>query len=56
MADQTRQQANTATELSLATKILFTIGSLIVAAAYFTWLDWALMDMQGLDYFYMFRK
>lgn len=37
-------------------KMAFAIGSLLVAAAYFTWLDWALMNMQGLDYFYMFRK
>jgi len=36
--------------------IAYAVGSLIVAALYFTWLDWALMNMQGLDYFYMFRK
>ncbi len=37
-------------------KIAFAVGALLIAAAYFTWLDWALMNMQGLDYFYMFRK
>lgn len=37
-------------------KAVIVIGSLVVAAAYFTFLDWALMDMQGLDYFYLFRK
>jgi flagellar biogenesis protein FliO len=45
-----------APQVSLGKKIAFTVGSLIVAALYFTWLDWALMNMQGLDYFYMFRK
>jgi hypothetical protein len=56
MADQTRQQGNTAPQVSLGTKIAFAVGSLLVATAYFTWLDWALMSMQGLDYFYMFRR
>jgi flagellar biogenesis protein FliO len=49
MAEQTPQ-------VSTGKKIAFTLGSLLLAAAYFTWLDWALMNMQGLDYFYMFRK
>jgi flagellar biogenesis protein FliO len=49
MADQVK-------EVSTGTKIAFMVGSLIVATAYFILLDWALMDMQGLDYFYMFRK
>jgi flagellar biogenesis protein FliO len=49
MAEQTSQ-------ISTGKKIAFALGSLLVAAAYFTWLDWALMNMQGLDYFYMFRK
>ena len=49
MADQVK-------EVSTGTKIAFMVGSLIVAAIYFTWLDWSLMSMQGLDYFYMFRK
>jgi flagellar biogenesis protein FliO len=44
------------TQVSTGKKIAFALGSLILAAAYFTWLDWALMNMQGLDYFYMFRK
>jgi len=56
MADQTRQQLDTGTQVSTGTKIAFAVGSLLVATAYFTWLDWALMSMQGLDYFYMFRK
>ncbi len=37
-------------------KILFAAGALVIAGIYFTWLDWTLMNMQGLDYFYMFRK
>jgi hypothetical protein len=37
-------------------KIAFAVVSLVIATLYFTWLDWALMSMQGLDYFYMFRK
>jgi hypothetical protein len=37
-------------------KIAFAVVSLVIATLYFTWLDWALMNMQGLDYFYMFRK
>jgi len=49
MADQVK-------EVSTGTKIAFMIGSLIVATGYFIFLDWALMDMQGLDFFYMFRK
>ena len=49
MADQLPQ-------VSTGKKIAFTLVFLVVAAAYFTWLDWSLMNMQGLDYFYMFRK
>ena len=56
MADQARQQINTATEVSTGTKIIFAVGSLIVATGYFIWLDYSLMNMQGLDFFYMFRK
>ena len=55
MADQARQ-VSSAAEVSTGTKIAFAIGSLIVATGYFILLDWALMDMQGLDFFYMFRK
>lgn len=36
--------------------VMYAIFALIVAAGYFTFLDYALMDMQGLDYFYLFRK
>jgi len=43
-------------QISTQKKIAFTIGSLILAAAYFTFLDWFAMNIQGLDYFYMFRK
>jgi hypothetical protein len=43
-------------QLSTGMKIGFAIGSLILAAVYFTLLDWFAMDTQGLDYFYMFRK
>jgi flagellar biogenesis protein FliO len=43
-------------QMSTRKKIAFTIGSLILAAAYFTFLDWFAMNIQGLDYFYMFRK
>jgi len=56
MAEQARQQTNTATEVSTGTKIIFAVGSLIVATGYFIWLDYSLMNMQGLDFFYMFRK
>ena len=51
MAEQQSQQS-----MFNAKTIIYAIGSLIVFALYFTWLDWALMSMQGLDYFYMFRK
>lgn len=43
-------------EVGTGMKIAFAVGSLIVAAAYFTFLDWYAMDIQGLDYFYLFRK
>lgn len=48
--------ADQGSQLSTGTKIAFLVGSLIVATGYFIFLDWALMNMQGLDYFYMFRK
>lgn len=35
--------------------ILYVVISLIISFAYFQFLDWMLMDAQGLDYFYMFR-
>ena len=43
-------------QISTGKKIAFAIGSLILAAIYFTFLDWFAMNIQGLDYFYMFRK
>ncbi len=43
-------------QVSTGKKIGFAVISLIIAAAYFTWLDYSLMNMQGLDYFYLFRK
>ncbi len=30
--------------------------SLVICFVYFQFLDWLLMDAQGLDYFYMFRQ
>ncbi len=48
--------AEQGSQVSTGMKIAFAIGSLILAAVYFTWLDWAAMNVQGLDYFYMFRK
>ena len=36
--------------------IVYAVIALIVAAGYFTFLDWFAMDIQGLDYFYLFRK
>ncbi len=35
--------------------ILYVIVSLVICFGYFQFLDWVLMDAQGLDYFYMFR-
>ena len=50
MAEQTIQ-------ISTGKKIAIAIGSLIIAGLYFIiFLDWALMKVQGLDYFYLFRK
>ena len=43
-------------QMSMGKKIAFTVGAFILAAAYFTFLDYTLMNMQGLDYFYLFRK
>jgi hypothetical protein len=36
--------------------IVYGIISLIICVAYFTLVDHFLMDMQGLDYWYLFRK
>ena len=43
-------------QISKGAKIGMVVASLILATAYFTFLDWALMNIQGLDYFYLFRK
>jgi len=34
---------------------LYLIISIVISVAYFQFIDWALMDMQGLDYFYILR-
>lgn len=49
MADQENQ-------ISAGTKLMYAVGSLILATAYFVFVDWKLMDIQGLDFFYLFRK
>jgi hypothetical protein len=36
-------------------KIIYIGISLVISIAYFQFLDWFLMDMQGLDYFYILR-
>ena len=48
--------AEQVSQVSTGKKVAFAIGSLILATAYFTLLDWFAMDIQGLDYFYLFRK
>jgi len=35
--------------------VFYVVFSLVVCFIYFQFLDWYLMDAQGLDYFYMFR-
>lgn len=35
--------------------VLYVVISVIVCFLYFQAIDYLLMDMQGLDYFYMFR-
>lgn len=49
MADQESQ-------ISMGTKVTYMVGSFILATVYFVLLDWQLMDIQGLDFFYLFRK
>lgn len=36
--------------------IVYVLVSLVVCIAYFTAVDHFFMDMQGLDYWYLFRK
>ncbi len=35
--------------------VVYVIISLVICLSYFTFVDWLMMDMQGLDYFYIFR-
>ncbi|MFY4729604.1 hypothetical protein [Nitrospira sp. BLG_2] len=41
---------------ALNNPVIAVIVSLIIAVGYFTLVDHYLMDMQGLDYWYLFRK
>ncbi len=34
---------------------LYLAISIVISVAYFQFVDWFLMDMQGLDYFYILR-
>jgi len=43
-------------QVSMGKKIIFAIISFVAAGLYFHFLDIVLMDMQGLDYLYLFRK
>ena len=36
--------------------IFYVAVSLVISLAYFTVVDHFMMDMQGLDYWYLFRK
>jgi hypothetical protein len=36
--------------------IMYVLVSLVICLTYFTLVDHFLMDMQGLDYWYLFRK
>jgi hypothetical protein len=36
--------------------IVYVVVSLVICIAYFTAVDHFLMDSQGLDYWYLFRK
>ena len=41
---------------ALNNPVIAVIVSLIIAVGYFTMVDHMLMDMQGLDYWYLFRE
>jgi uncharacterized membrane protein (DUF106 family) len=41
---------------ALNNPVIAVIVSVIIAVGYFTIVDHYLMDMQGLDYWYLFRK
>jgi hypothetical protein len=43
-------------ELKMGQTILYILISTVICVAYFTLVDHYLMDMQGLDYWYLFRK
>jgi len=46
-----------ADQVSTGKKIAIAIGSLVITGLYFLiFLDWFAMKIQGLDYFYLFRK
>ncbi|GEM_PF-1076965 len=40
----------------MAKDIMVTIVLFAASIAYFTFINWWLMDFQGLDYWYMFRS
>ncbi len=40
----------------MAQSIVYGIISLVICVLYFTLVDHYFMDMQGLDYWYLFRK
>jgi len=50
--------AEKAGQVTTGMKIAIAVISLILATGYFTFLDWGggAMKIQGLDYFYLFRK
>ncbi len=39
----------------MAKDVIVGIGLFAVAIGYYTFINWWLMDFQGLDYWYMFR-
>jgi hypothetical protein len=44
-------------KMGLLNNTMFAVGvSVVIAVAYFHIVDHYLMDMQGLDYWYLFRK
>ena len=43
-------------EAIMGQSIVYGVISLVICVAYFTFVDYYLMDMQGLDFLYLFRK
>jgi hypothetical protein len=41
---------------ALNNPVVAVIVSVIIAVSYFTFVDYYMMDMQGVDYWYLFRK